>query len=72
MNSTQDLVIETHVSRRRRPNPEYVFGICRIQRDEALVYGKRYRIRLLPSGSIAVKDENGETVLTDADAFDLI
>ena len=64
-----DIVTDHRRSRRQKPNPEYRMATCLISDDDYFVFGKKYLIRLLPTGRIAVKDENGETVICDKKDF---
>ena len=61
--------IDTRISRRRKQNPDTVLAICNIRDDDAFIFGKTYRLKLLPSGRVAVKDKNGETVICDRADF---
>lgn len=68
---TMNYTGEVWQSRRRKPNPEFVRAVCLVRDDDALLFEKKYRIRLLPTGRIAVTDETGETVICDREDFDI-
>lgn len=47
-------------------------AICAVSDDEDLIRGKLYRVKILASGKITVKDESGEAVLCDPSDFVLV
>ena len=44
-------------------------AVCGVSDDDDLISGKLYRVKILPSGNISVRDESGETVVCDASDF---
>lgn len=61
-----------HVSSRsRKTNPEFVKAICIVKSDPALTFGKTYRVKILASGRILVKDDKGESVICNQTDFQM-
>lgn len=44
-------------------------AVCLIKNDDSFVFGRTYRVTLLPLGRLAVKDEYGKTTICDAEDF---
>lgn len=61
---------EVHETPARRSNPSFVRAVCKITDDDALIFGKAYKIRLFPNGTVLVTDENGEATVCDRKDFD--
>lgn len=57
-------------TRSRKRDIRTIHAVCLIRGDNTFINGKEYSIQLLPSGRVAVKDENGEMTICDAKDFD--
>jgi hypothetical protein len=49
-----------------------LLAVCAVSDDEDLIPGKLYRVKVLPSGNLSLKDESGETVICDPSDFIIV
>lgn len=66
-----DYQVTTVPAPRRRSNPAFLNAVCIVKNDPALTFGKVYRVKVLGTGHILVKDDNGESVICDSTDFQL-